>query len=145
MDTDYVIPIIVNHLKDKDSLSLPYHISSCLFVFAEVLLYSTINYTSLNSHVPSILQLIASSDYLNSESIGVLEAVLMLTTNIVKSCGSECLKYKRDIFKILLHLGSVPGTAHLHHEVENTISLLATHCGCANSSDLFSMELSSLL
>ena len=132
-------------MKDKDSLSLPHYISSCLYVFAEVVLFSTANYTSFNSHVSRILELIANSDFLNSDSVRVLEALLMLTTNIVKSCGSECIKYKRDLFKILLQLGSIPGTAHLHNEVENTIGLLARHCGCSTSSELFSMELSSLL
>lgn len=86
-----------------------------------------------------------NSDYLNSESAKVLEAVLNLSTNIIKSCGTECLKYKRDIFKVLLQLGSVPGTAHLHQEVDHTISLLAIRCGCQNSSELFSTELESLL
>jgi hypothetical protein len=93
----------------------------------------------------NILELMTNSDYLNSESVKVLESVLNLCTNIIKSCGTECLKYKRDIFKVLLQLGSVPGTAHLHHEVDDTISLLAIRCGCQTSSELFSMELESLL
>ena len=87
----------------------------------------------------------ASSDYLKSESITVLEAVLLLCTNVIKSCGKDCQKYKRDLFKILLQLGSVPGTSHLHNEVEGSILLLALRCECQNSSELFSMELEALL
>mmetsp|Transcript_34058 Transcript_34058/g.33598 ORF Transcript_34058/g.33598 Transcript_34058/m.33598 type:complete len:329 (-) Transcript_34058:618-1604(-) len=145
VDTDYIIPIIIDHLKDKDSLSLPHYISSCLFVFSELVLYSTAKYSTIQSHLPAILELMSSSDYLNSESVTVLEAVLLLSTNVIKSVGSECLKYKRDLFKVLLQLGSVPGTAHLHLEVEKTIDLLALRCGCASTDDLFSLELEALL
>lgn len=125
VDTDYIIPILIAHLKDKDSLSLPHFTASCLYVFSEIVLYSTANYSSISNHLPNIIELMASSDYLNSESVHVLEAVLLLNTNIIKSCGTECKRFKRDLFKILLQLGSVPGTAHLHNEVANTISMLA--------------------
>ena len=139
------MPIIVDHLKDRDSLSLPHYISSCLFVFAEIVLFSTSNYQTIKNYIESILTMIKGSDYLNSESPVVLEAVLLLTTNIIKSCGKYCSNYKRVIFKTLLQLGSVPGTSHLHGQVEQTIKLLALHCGFENSSELFSMELEHLL
>lgn len=145
MDTDYIIPILIDHLKDRDSLSLPHYISSCLYVFSQVVLYSTANYESIQNHLDTIMELMASSDYLNSESIAVLESVLLLCTNVIKSVGSECLKYKRDLFKILLQLGSIPGTSHLHTEVETTIDLLALACGCKSTDELFSLELSSLI
>lgn len=145
MDTDYIIPLIVDHLRDKDSLSLPHYTASCLMVFSEIVLYSTANFTSIKNHLPNILEMIASSDYLQSESVTVLEAVLLLISNIIKSCGTECKPYKRDLFKFLLQLGSVPGTSHLHNAVNEVISHLAINCGFQNSSDLFSMQLESLL
>lgn len=89
--------------------------------------------------------MISGSDYLNSDSVVVLEAVILLTKNIIKSCGDDCKRYKRDIFKILLQLGSVPGTAHLHSEVEATIDMLARNWGLSTGSELFSMELADLL
>lgn len=145
MDTDFVIPIILDNLKDKDALSLPHYTASCLFVMGEIVLYSTGKYSSINNHLPNILELVVGSDYLNSDSVGVLEAVLMLLKNVIKSCGGECQRYKRDLFKILLQLGSVPGTAHMHGEVELTITMLAKACGLNTSSELFSMELADLL
>ena len=145
VDTDFIIPMIIDHLADKDSVSLPHYTSSCLNVFAQIVLFSTAKFTTIHNHLHNILDLVSSSDYLNSESVAVLEAVLKLTKNVIKSCGTECQKYKRDLFKVLLQLGSLPGTVHLHAEVDHAIELLAVRCGCKDTDELFSMELEALL
>ena len=46
--------------------------------------------------------MLRSSDFLQSESNQVLEAILELAVSCILSLGTDIQKYKIDVFKILL-------------------------------------------
>jgi hypothetical protein len=93
-----------------------------------------------------LIELIISSDYLESENLEVLDKVMKVTTNMVSAAGTKFGKqYRRTLFKILLQLGSNPAMGHAKAEVDQALELLAKNCGLDDASDLFSQELESLL
>lgn len=137
---------MISHLTDSESRNVPRFVSSGLTAFSAVIHHSTQKYPDqLDSFMPQLIELIVSSDFLNSENPEVLERVLLVTQNLVDAAGPLCKTYQHGLFKILLQLGSSPAMANFSQRVDKTIEVLAKNCGIETSSDLFSIELSTLL
>jgi len=86
------------------------------------------------------------SDYLQSENTDVLCRTLTLTSNMVHAAGEEFSKPRQHrFFKILLQIGSNPQMKHMQGLVDNGLDMLARNCKLEDTSDLFSIELSSML
>jgi hypothetical protein len=113
VDSDFIIPMIIDHISNSESQSVPYFVSSSLIIFSQVVRYTTHNFSTLGKHMEKIIDLLSSSDFLQSDQTNVLEAVLELTSNCILSIGKQSETFKVKLFKILLQLGSVPGTQHL--------------------------------
>lgn len=144
---DFILPKIIAHLTDSESKSVPLFVSSCLTAFSAVITYSSIRFADqFENNVDSLLALIVKSDYLQSENADVLARTLKVTHNIVFAGGKESCKNRQHVlFKILLQLGSCPTIEDLRPQVDETLQLLAKNCSLEDASDLFSIELASLL
>ena len=110
-----------------------------------MVLFNGSRFGALAAHLPSIVDLMMGSDFLQSDSVEVLEGLLEFTGKLIRSAGPLCHAHRRDLFRILLQLGSVPGTAHLKGHVDQAIDVLARNCSCEDASELFSLELSHML
>jgi len=76
----------------------------------------------------------------------VLDRVFRVTHNIIYASGKKyCKPRQHTFFKIMLQLGSNPSLTHAKSNVDQTLDLLAQNCGLEEASDLFSVELASLL
>jgi hypothetical protein len=65
--------MMVTHLTDSESKSVPKYVASALTAFSAVIHHTTTNYAShLPSFMPNLIQLIVSSDFLQSENVDVL-------------------------------------------------------------------------
>lgn len=146
VQTDFLLPMMIEHLTDSESKNMPHFVSSGLTAFSAVIHHSTQRYPDqLDSFMNKLIDLIVSSDFLNNENPEVLERVLLVTQNLVDAAGPMCKKYQHGLFKILLQLGSIPQMAPHVKRVDDCISILATNCNIESSQDLFSIELSELL
>ena len=109
VQTDFLLPIMIAHLTDSESKSVPRFVSSGLTAFSAVIHHSSGKYPEqLDSFMDKLIELIVSSDFLNSENPEVLERVLLVTRNLIDAAGNLCYKYQHGLFKILLQLGSIP-------------------------------------
>lgn len=146
VQTDYLLPLMISHLTDSESKNVPRFVSSGLTAFSAVIHHSTQKHPDqLDSFMPQLIELIVSSDFLNSENPEVLERVLLVTQNLVDAAGPLCKNYQHGLFKILLQLGSIPQMMNFTKRVDDTIDKLAKNCNIETASDLFSVELSTLL
>lgn len=139
--------MVLSHLQDSESRSVPRFVSSCLTTLSAIIVHSSQRFSNqFEGHIDRLIALIISSDYLESENIEVLDRVLRVTKNMVHAAGTDyCLPRRKTLFKILLQLGSNPSLGHAKADVDNTIELLAKNCGLEEGSDLFSKELENLL
>lgn len=126
---------------------MPRFVSSCLTALSAVIVHSSIRFgNQFEGHMDKLIDLIISSDYLESENLDVLDKVMKVTKNMVHAAGDKYGKpRRRTLFKILLQLGSNPTMKHAKAEIDETLELLAKNCGLDDSSDLFSQELEGLL
>ena len=86
---------------------------SCLTTLSAVITNSSVRFADqFEAQIDGLLNLIISSDYLQSENVDVLMRTAMVTHNIVHAAGSQsCKPRQHNLFKILLQLGSVPQLA----------------------------------
>ena len=146
VQTDFLLPMMISHLTDSESKNVPRYVSSCLTAFSAVIHHSTQKYPDqLDTFMNKLINLIVSSDFLNSENPDVLDRVLLVTQNLVDAAGPLCKNYQHGLFKILLQLGSIPVMQNHVKRVDAAIEILARNCNVETSSDLFSIELSVLL
>ena len=145
--TEYLIPMIVSHLNDQEAKQVPMFVQSCLMALSCVIINSSVNFAEqFDAQVDQLLDLIISSDYLQSENVDVLARTAIVTHNIVYAGGAlSCKPRQHNLFKILLQLGSSPLLEMQRAQVNGTLNLLAKHCGMEEASDLFSSELESLI
>lgn len=65
VQTDFVLPMMISHLTDTESKSVPRFVSSCLTALSAVLTHMTVRFADqLNSFMSNLIKLIVSSDYL---------------------------------------------------------------------------------
>lgn len=109
VETDYIIPMMISHLTDTESKSVPIFVSSSLTAFSAVLTHSNVRFSSqLAIFIPRIIDLIVSSDFLYSENLDVMNKTLQVTANLIYAAGPLCKEHQHGLFKILLQLGSLP-------------------------------------
>lgn len=118
--TDYILPLCTTHLNDTESRSVPRFVSSCLTALSAVIVHSSINFgNQFEAHMDKLIALIISSDYLESENLEVMDRVLRVTKNMVHAAGNQfCKPRRKQLFKILLQLGSTPAMSHARAEVD---------------------------
>jgi len=147
VETEYLVPMIVGHLTDQDSKTVPLFVQSCLTALSAVITNSSVRFADqFDGQMDKLLDLIVSSDYLQCENADVLARTAMVTHNIVFSGGAlSCKPRQHTLFKILLQLASSPLIASRHSLINGTLDLLARNCGLEEASDLFSVELESLI
>ena len=46
IDTDFILPMMISHLTDTESKSVPLFVSSCLTAFSAVLTHTTVKFAS---------------------------------------------------------------------------------------------------
>ena len=69
VQTDFVLPMMISHLTDTESKSVPRFVSSCLTALSAVLTHMTVRFADqLNSFMSNLIKLIVSSDYLQSDN-----------------------------------------------------------------------------
>ncbi len=86
-----------------------------------------------------------SSDFLYSDNQDVLERTYHVVANLISAAGKINKTHQHSLFKILLQLGSLPQMAGMKDRVDATMTVLAKSVGLEEGSDLFSVELSSLI
>ncbi|CDW75974.1 heat repeat-containing protein 2 [Stylonychia lemnae] len=146
VQTDYVLPMMISHLTDTESKSVPRFVSSCLTAFSAVLIHSSVRFSDqLQSFMANLIKLIVSSDFLQSDNVDVLDRTLRVTANLIHTAGPLCKQHQHSLFKILLQLGSIPNMASHRAAVDETLHKLAKNCGLDEGGDLFSVELSELI
>jgi hypothetical protein len=147
VETDYIFPMVLSHLNDQESRTVPRFVSSCLTSLSSVIVNSSIRHgNQFELHMDGLIDLIISSDYLESDNLDVLDKVLRVTANMVHAAGEKYSQPRRKtLFKILLQLGSNPAMKHAKAYVDETLEKLARNCDLENASDLFSQDLESLL
>jgi hypothetical protein len=146
VQTNFLLPMMISHLTDSESKNVPKFVASGLTAFSAVIHHSTERYPDqLDSFMPMLIELIVSSDFLNSENPEVLDRVLLVTQNLVDAAGPVCRKYQHGLFKILLQLGSSPSMVSFKPRTDACLEKLAHNCDVASASDLFSIELAVLL
>jgi len=148
VSTDYMFPMCLSHLNDVECRATPRFVSACLTALSAVIVHSSIRFgNQFEGHMDRLIELIISSDYLESDNLDVLDKVMKVTKNMVIAAGSDYGKpRRRTLFKILLQLGSNPSMpAQAKAEVDETLVLLSKNCGLDDASDLFAAELESLL
>lgn len=101
--TDFLLPMMISHLTDSESKSLPKFVSSGLTAFSAVIHHSTKKYPDqLDCFMNQLINLIVSSDFLQNENPEVLFRVLLVTEKLVEAAGPLCKDYQHGLFKILL-------------------------------------------
>jgi len=147
IETDYIVPLLVAHLTDQESKTVPLFVQSCLTALSAVITNSSVRFASqFDGQIDHLLNLIVSSDFLQSENTEVLARTAMVTHNIVFAAGAfSCKPRQHVLFKILLQLASSPLLEQQRPLVNATLELLAKNCGLEEASDLFSSELESLI
>mmetsp|Transcript_882 Transcript_882/g.1328 ORF Transcript_882/g.1328 Transcript_882/m.1328 type:complete len:481 (+) Transcript_882:28-1470(+) len=147
VETEFLVPMIVQHLTDQDSKTVPLFVQSCLTALSAVITHSSVRFADqFDSQMDKLLDLIVSSDYLQCENADVLARTAMVTNNIVFAGGQKSCKPRQHVlFKILLQLASSPLIESQRGLVNGTIDLLARNCGLEKGSDLFSCELEQLI
>jgi hypothetical protein len=110
---------------------VPRFVSSCLTVLSAVITHSSVKFgAQFEGHIDSLIKLIVSSDYLQSENPEVLDRALRVTGNIIIAAGTKFCKPRRAaLFRILVNLGSNPGILSLKKDVDACLELLAKNCG----------------
>ena len=84
VDTDFLLPMMIAHLTDSESKSVPRFVSSCLTAFSAVMTHTSVRYSNqLAGFMEQIIKLIVSSDFLNSENQDVLERTFRVTANLI--------------------------------------------------------------
>ncbi len=69
VDTDFLLPMMISHLTDSESKSVPRFVSSCLTAFSAVITHSTLRFShQLESFMENLIKLIVSSDFLFSDN-----------------------------------------------------------------------------
>lgn len=69
VDTDFLLPMMISHLTDSESKSVPRFVSSCLTAFSAVMTHTSVKYANqLEGFMDKIIKLIVSSDFLYSEN-----------------------------------------------------------------------------
>ena len=90
VSTDFVFPMLLSHLNDTESRSVPRFVSSCLTALSALVCYSSINFgEQFQGHMDKLIELIISSDYLESENLDVLDKVMKVTKNMVHAAGPK--------------------------------------------------------
>ena len=89
VNTDFILPMMIAHLTDTESKSVPRFVSSCLTAFSAVMTHTSVRFANqLASFMEQIIKLIVSSDFLNSENQDVLEKTFRVTANLISAAGS---------------------------------------------------------
>lgn len=69
VDTDFILPMMISHLTDSESKSVPRFVSSCLTAFSAVMTHTSVRFANqLAGFMGNIIKLIVSSDFLHSEN-----------------------------------------------------------------------------
>ena len=103
VQADYLLPMMISHLTDTESKSVPRFVTSCLTAFSAVLTHSTVRFPDqLESFMEKLIALIISSDFLQSENPDVLERTFRVTNNLINAAGPLCKAHRHALFKILL-------------------------------------------
>ena len=85
--------MIVAHLTDQDSKQVPLFVQSCLVALSAVITNSSVRFADqFEARMDMLLQLIVSSDYLQSENVDVLSKTARVTRNIVFAGGEKSCK-----------------------------------------------------
>jgi hypothetical protein len=80
VSTDYILPMLLTHLNDIESRSVPRFVSSCLTALSAIIVHSSKNFgNQFEGHMDRLIQLILSADYLESENPEVLDRVMRVT------------------------------------------------------------------
>ena len=88
--TDFVFPMVLTHLNDIESRSTPRYVSSVLTALSAVIKHSSIRFgEQFQGHMDRLIELIISSDYLESDNLDVLDKVLKVTQNCVIAAGQK--------------------------------------------------------
>lgn len=146
VDTDFILPMMISHLTDTESKSVPRFVSSCLTAFSAVMTNTTVRFAKqMEGFMEQVIKLLVSSDFLNSENEDVLERTFRVTANLIHAAGHINKAHQHALFKILLQLGSSPQMTSLKPQVDQTMDILARSVGLEDGSDLFSVELSHLI
>jgi len=63
--TDYLLPMVISHLTDNDSKSVPLFVSSSLTALSAIITHSSVRFgDQFEHHIDKLVALILSSDYL---------------------------------------------------------------------------------
>lgn len=102
--------MIVSHLTDQDSKTVPFFVQSCLTALSAVITNSSVRFAEqFESQIDKLLDLIVSSDYLQCDNSDVMVRTALVTHNIVFAGGPQsCKPRQHTLFKILLQLASSP-------------------------------------
>jgi hypothetical protein len=103
VDTDFLLPMMISHLTDTESKSVPRFVSSCLTAFSAVMTYTSVNFAfQLETFMDPLIKLIVSSDFLYSDNHEVLEKTYRVTANLISAAGHINKAHQHSLFKILL-------------------------------------------
>ncbi len=84
VETDFILPMMIAHLTDTESKSVPRFVSSCLTAFSAVMTHTTVRFSNqMEGFMEKLIKLIVSSDFLNSENADVLERTYRVVTNLI--------------------------------------------------------------
>lgn len=73
VDCEFLIPMMISHLHDTESKSVPRFVTSCLTAMGSVVKWSSIRYKEhLEQFMPKLINLILKSDFLQSDNLEVL-------------------------------------------------------------------------
>lgn len=127
VEAEYLLPIIVTHLTDQESKTVPLFVQSCLTALSAVITRSSVRFADqFDGQMDRLLDLIVSSDYLQCDNPDVLARTALVTNNIVFAGGQQsCKPRQHTLFKILLQLASSPLIEKQRGLVNGTIELLA--------------------
>ena len=108
VQTDFILPMIIGHLNDQESKSVPRFVSSCLTTLSAVITHSSVRFAEqFEGLMDKLVELLVKSDYMLSENVEVLECTMRITHNIVFAAGVKSSKPRQHtMFKLLLQLGS---------------------------------------
>jgi hypothetical protein len=82
--------MVLTHLQDSESRSVPRFVSSCLTTLSAIVVHSSQRFSNqFEGHIDKLIALIISSDYLESDNIEVLDRVLRVTKNMVHAAGNK--------------------------------------------------------
>lgn len=146
IDQDILIPLIIKHIKELESKHTFQPLNSRLRILSNVLQ----KITNISPECVSIvIKSMKALDLFNMPENPFVKAILaslhFIYQSIIYNLKQDCVAFHSDLFLPLLLLQSLPESAGIHSQVQETISKLSENCGFSALEDLYSLELGVVL